>query len=116
MGKNFTYTLTFAEAGENHAGMQIIGEKGTRGYDLKFLKKIQTHYSLLGCETELIRLHTLLKEDEITEENEAYVLVIRKAVKAMGLQADELTEEQTALPKDTKFLNKGKVMNKLARH
>jgi len=71
--ENSTITLTFGDVGENHKGMQKIGnmvEKG-EGFDLTDLKQIKKRFKKLNCECEL-------PEDE--EADDAYVLVIRNFI------------------------------------
>ena len=60
--ENSTITLTFGDVGENHKGMQKIGnmvEKG-EGFDLTDLKQIKKRFKKLNCECELYNLSCLL--------------------------------------------------------
>ena len=55
----FTITLTFGDCGENHKGMQMIGNKVEKGegYNLKNLNNIRKRFQKLGCEVELYNLN-----------------------------------------------------------
>jgi hypothetical protein len=102
--------LTWGDAGENHVGMQIIGEKqaaGT-GFTVEELVKIGKAFDKAGVKCELVRL------DQYTEEPAA-VLVIKKLVKGEFLT--QLKEELTSLDWDSKYYDRrrSKVLNKRAR-
>ncbi len=117
-----TYSLTFGDRGENHAGMQVIGEWAQRGFNLKDLKKAQKWFKEKGIETELIHLNDLLSDDDIEflkengvkEVEDAYVLIARNGLSTI-CDPDDFYEEQKALEKDTQAYMRGKVVNKHAR-
>ena len=113
----FTITLTFGDCGENHKGMQMIGNKVEKGegYNLKNLNNIRIRFQKLGCEVELYNLNDEL--DKVNEEiNKAYVLVIRNAIQKVWNLYPELVEEQKNLSYDTKAFMYGRVVNKNARY
>jgi hypothetical protein len=113
----FTITLTFGDCGENHKGMQMIGNKVEKGegYNLKNLNNIRKRFQKLGCEVELYCLNDEL--DKVNEEiNKAYVLVIRNAIQKVWNLYPELVEEQKNLNYDTKAFMYGRVVNKNARY
>lgn len=68
--RNETWTFTFSESVENHAGMQQIGKIAKHGFTKKDLLEIYNKFD--GFDRELIDLD---KETKIG--NEAYILVIR---------------------------------------
>jgi hypothetical protein len=53
---NPTYTITFGDVAENHAGMQMIGALHERGFTLEDLTEIQRRLEALGVAT---RMHSL---------------------------------------------------------
>ena len=118
--ENSTITLTFGDVGENHKGMQKIGnmvEKGD-GFNLTDLKEIKKKFKKLNCECELYYLNKELIEDE--EADDAHVLVIRNAIqnilKDTKYTYDELLTEQLNLEYDKKAFMYGRVVNKNARY
>lgn len=118
--ENSTITLTFGDVGENHKGMQKIGnmvEKG-EGFDLTDLKQIKKKFKKLNCECELYNLNKELPEDQ--EADDAYVLVIRNFIqnilKDTKYTYDDLLTEQLNLDYDKKAFMYGRVVNKNARY
>jgi hypothetical protein len=99
-----TITLTFCDCAENHVGMEQIGEKDINGFTIDDMDEIVSMYP----DNEIIK-YNLNPDDEYSE---AYVYVIKKAVK----NDEQIFNELKNMTWDTKFLNKGKVMNKKARY
>jgi hypothetical protein len=112
----FTITLTFGDCGENHKGMQMIGDKVEKGdgYNLKNLNNIRIRFQKLGCEVELYCLNDEL--DKNIDVDTAHVLIIRNAIQKVWNTYDELIEEQKNLNYDTKVFMYGRVVNKNARY
>jgi len=111
-----TYTITFGDVSENHAGMVKQGKLHASGYSLETLEKVQTRLEAEGVECELYALH---EEWPIAEEEveEAHLLVIRKGVQYVLKTATtaELMAENDALAMDKYAFMKGRVVNKHAR-
>jgi hypothetical protein len=103
-----TFTITFGEVAENHVCMQQIGTKAARGLSLKDLQSIAKVFP--AASTEIVPLHTGVKDAA-----EAYILVVRNGVHALGLDSDKLLDEQKSLSYDKKALMYGRVVNKHAR-
>jgi hypothetical protein len=111
-----TITLTFSESVENHAKMQIIGNKAKRGYSVELLKNLSEKY---GGEYIDLRgwLPIDVQIDETIEKEEAGILIIRNGVeKIFGIKKEEIYEEQKNLEADKKCFMYGRVVNKHARH
>ncbi len=102
-----TYTITFGDQAENHVGMQKLGTLAASGFSAADLMRFKEAYEAKGCTCEMVNLHDVLEGTP-----EAYILIVRGGVP----DADALMAEQTALPKDTKALMYGRVVNKHARH
>jgi len=112
-----TWTITFGECVENHAGMQMVGSKSNTGFTVDELK---TAYELAvenGFDCELIDLNESLPEGEKGEN--ACILIVREGV-TMFLEdeADKFKHEVYATKNvvDTKAFMKGRVVNKKARY
>jgi hypothetical protein len=78
---NPTYTITFGDVAENHAGMQMIGALHERGFTLEELTEIQRRLEALGVAT---RMHSLSDTPRTAVPglavDDAHVLVIRRGV------------------------------------
>ena len=111
---NETITLTFCDSGENHVGMEMLGEKVEvgDGFQLEDLIKTREKFEELGLETELYNLGELVDE----EKEEAYVLVIRSTVSKL-VNKEELWNELTRFEWDRKYYctRRKRVLNKHAR-
>ena len=114
--KNSFITTTFAESVENHAGMQMIGEKRQAGLSMASLEdaaKRAEQLSQNGTHNEPV-LYSFKKNGE-----EASVLVIPGGIDLLLGKgaADKLEMESRAQPFDTKFLNtrRNMVMEKHGR-
>jgi len=107
------FTITAGNAGENHAGMEMIGKKWTAGmgHSVEDLERFQAEMEKAGARTELVRLSS-------GELPPAAVLVIKKGIDVLlgAGKTAELFVEQAALAKDTKAKMRGRVVNKHARH
>jgi hypothetical protein len=124
LGKYFdkTFTITFGDQGENHAGMQKIGSLVDNGFTIKEIHKIKDIFDNAGYKTEYYRLNDLLSTD-INEKNdieEAAIVVVRNG---LNLLLDDMKDgsdlffiEQDKLKKDSKALMRGRVVNKHARY
>lgn len=108
---NQRISITWGDAGENHVGMEMIGnlqEKGT-GFTCKDLKNISKYISSnYECKTEFINL-------QIKNSPEAGVLIIRNFINNKIIT--KLFNELTNLSWDTKYYDRRrkKVLNKIAR-
>ena len=104
---NQTYTLTFSEAVENHAKMEIIGQKALRGFSNDFCRMVAKEHG-----GEIYNLAT-----DPDKHPETIVVVFRDGLKTlMGLDHRDLFLEQEKLEKDSKAFMYGRVVNKKARH
>ena len=114
-----TITLTFGDAGENHAGMNIIGKIGEigSGFNYEDLLIVKNELEKNGYECELIALNELCKfklvmyeliRGEVTKD--AYILVMRKGV-------DYFIKKEGGDKWDRKYWDtrRKKVLNKHAR-
>lgn len=112
-----TWTITFSESVENHAGMQQIGKQSKNGISISDLDKFQSYFEKLGCDTENIDLSSFCTKD--VEVEKAQVLIVRNGVKMLcGDEFDEFVDEvkNTEDVVDTKAWMRGRVVNKLARY
>ncbi len=121
-----TWTFTFGECVENHAGMQKIGFTGeaNSGFSFDDLVKAGWYFKNKNFDVEFFRLtdalpenvKSLLPQNEI---NTAYLLIIRKGMKCIFNENEYnnfITEtEHTKNIVDKKALMRGKVVNKHAR-
>ena len=127
-----TFTLTYSEAVENHAGMQCIGERAAEGLNADDIQKLLYSLSRLALlRDSSIEIHHLteLAEKDLPDEKlePACLIVVRKGVdillksreQSQKLSADVMLREHQRLTYDTKALmGRGKrrrVMNKRAR-
>lgn len=112
---NQTITLTFCEAGENHHGMEIIGNKLTEGLTRDNLEDIAEDFD----DTEIIDMSY---RNQRTPESIQYngdvkgsILIIRNGLKQLGLSSTDLWNEQMSIDYDKKAYMRGRVVNKRAR-
>jgi hypothetical protein len=108
-----TFTITFGDQAENHAGMQKIGTPIESGLTREDLVQAQRFFN--GFETELIELHRAVSDTGGEPIEPAYLLIARKGLNRF-VNSDDLYTEQAALTKDTKAFMYGRVVNKQARH
>lgn len=99
-----TITITFGDQGENHVGMQILGELAPKGYSKEDLEGVKDALEVEGVDCELVHLEH--------EDNHAYVLVIRNP----EFVPEGLMEEMLSLDWDKKAYMRGRVVNKRARY
>ena len=124
-----TYTLTFGDAGENHAGMEMIGEQRKPGSGYKFndLVNIAKNFEDTNIVTEIINLKSLFDEKYLKENNidlskieDAGVLIIRNGISLFLNEEEEiiLSDEMESFSWDNKYYDtrRKKVLNKNARH
>lgn len=118
-----TITLTYGDAGENHVGMDTIGnklEKGN-GFSKEDLIKYKETFENLGCECELVLLNNLAIETNNNEVQDAYLLIIRNLVDILlneeNGNSNLLIEELFKFEWDKKYWDRRrkKVLNKHAR-
>ena len=77
------YSVTYGDRAENSVGMEILGESIKKGLDGDEMKETTQKFKAAGFETHLIALHELLPEKNRTEENEAFVLIVKNGSKAL---------------------------------
>lgn len=113
-----TITLTFCESGENHVGMEMLGERVSigEGFSLEDLLNIKDK---LG-EGELYHLNDLYKDLEMDDKDDidsAYVLVLRNVVSKLVRDKVSLWEDLLRIEWDTKYYctRRKRVLNKHAR-
>jgi hypothetical protein len=118
-----TITFTFGDAGENHTGNQIIGEKKEcgEGFNKTDLENIKKEVEKYGRKCELYTLNELVSVKEkndlgVNGFDDAAILVIRKFVPED--LATNLYKNHKALHWDSKYKcpRRNKVLNKHARH
>lgn len=119
-----TYTITFCDQAENHAGMQTLGKMADEGFDLGDFEEAKRKFEDQGCECRIYSLQGL----SFTLSNDLpFLLVVKNGVDALfgidpdeeeriGDGADSLYREHRELRKDKKAFMRGKVVNKIARH
>ena len=110
-----TYTITYGDVAENHAGMVKHGRLRANGYSFDTLCALYWRLTDLGLTCEMYNLHAEWKGEGAVEP--AYVLVIRRGAQyILGTEGTvELMAENDALPMDKQAFMKGRVVNKLAR-
>jgi hypothetical protein len=111
---NAAFTLTLGEVAENNPGMQKIGKLANNGFGYEDLSAAKAGFEDRGARCQLFPLHKALPSHEGPDE--AWVLVVRGGVKALGGDPDELYGEQARLEHDKMALFRGKVKHKRARH
>ena len=112
-----TFTLTFCESGENHKGMQTIGQIAESGFSRRELKKAKQWFEGQGIECELYKLNDLLEEE--VKAKRAYLLVAKSGLDVLldnSATKDDVFNEQNSLEKDKHAKMYGRVVSKKARH
>ena len=115
MGGAQTFTITFGECAENHAGMQKIGSLAKNGLSLKNLRDIHDLFTKFGCHCALTDLGDVAGVDC----HDAAILIVRNAAHFIlggHTAVDALFQEHANLDHDTKAKMYGRVVNKIARH
>ena len=105
MNTNSTLTITFGDRAENHAGMQMIGNKLDKGLSKEDLERIKNYFESKKVECEFINL----KHNQDTPD--AYFLIVRDPFEDVEKYWEELIE----LKYDKMAKMRGKVVNKHAR-
>lgn len=106
-------TLTFGEVAENGVKMQQIGEISEDGFLVSELEAARDAFTEKGAKATLYHLNDLF---EGSGEVQAAILVVRGGLRALGVDPDDIFEEQKSLSPDQKCLNRGRVVNKWARY
>ena len=115
------WSITICESGENHTGMQIIGEKADQGFTIEELQKANRKFQEAGAETMYYDLKQLgLHEDEerFNRAEDAGILVIKNAVQVLNGDKVEFRKSMKAIDCDKEYwdVRRGKKLNKRARH
>ena len=116
-----SWSITICESGENHTGMEILGEKASEGMSCELLKEAQKKAEADGYDCEYFDLKELgLSEDKerYDRANEASVLIIRNILDKFGATNEGLRNEMKNIDCDKKYwdVRRSKVLNKNARH
>lgn len=119
-----TFTITFSNAVENHAGMEIISVKESRsesmGYSFDELVEAYYKFKEAGGDVDFVDLRSRCGIDATQyaddPESYAYVLVVYNGCDVLKVDPDSLYREQLRLEYDSKAFMKGRVVNKHARH
>lgn len=115
------FSITICESGENHTGMEILGEKAEQGFSINELMEAKEKAERDGFECEYFDL----KELGLSEEKERYgradeagVLVIRDILGKFGATKKGLKDEMKSFDCDKQYFDtrRQKVLNKNARH
>jgi len=113
-----TWTITFSECVENHAGMQMIGDMSRRGFSIDEMENFASVAREKGYTTEMIDIENNLPED-YRDDTEATILVIRDGIKMfMDDEYQSFIDEVKSSVDivDKKAWMRGRVVNKLARY
>lgn len=113
-----TWTITFSECVENHAGMQKVGTEAERGFSGEDLERFGKYFSDNDLKVEMIDLKDCLPE-EYRKDIDAKVLVVRGGLKfLLGKSYEKGLKEIKGTSKlvDTKAWMRGRVVNKIARY
>jgi hypothetical protein len=116
-------TLTVCDAGENHAGNQILGKKLEKGVPLATLetarRNLNTQAAAKG-ETEAAKIHSLKETSGLAAHAavpDAYVLVIKDGVnKLTSGKLEDFKRELLQKEVDKRYFAYGQVRDKHARH
>lgn len=106
-----SYSITFGEVIESHAGMEKTGELAEEGFSIELLEQIAKENP---WDSELVYLHENLPEENRSG-NEAAVLILRSGLELLEVTQEELQGEMESLTPDKKAVFRGQVKNKLAR-
>ena len=114
---NKSWSLTIGNGGENHVGMDFLGnkrEKGT-GWSCQKLEKAKGLFELLGKHVELFDLNELLPPDLRSKAPPAHFMVVREFLGETTHKS--LIDELESYKWDAKYFDtrRQKVLNKLAR-
>jgi alkylated DNA repair dioxygenase AlkB len=111
-----SYTFTCGDQGENHAGMQIIGEEAKEGVTAQDAVGIMERVWKTNRVCEIIDLKSRLPDNYKDLVPPTFVIIIRNLLTSE--EANMLYEEQQALEWDNKYYDtrRKKVLNKRRRH
>ncbi len=116
-GAKETITITFGECGENHVGMEKIGERAANGFSVVDLNKLKIYLETQKFVCEMYNLNGKLPaSDEYMDVDQACVLVIKNCVDKININSHQLFSDLRVIPWDKQMWNKGKVTNKIARY
>jgi len=115
------FSITICESGENHTGMEILGEKAEQGFSINELMEAKERAEGDGFDCEYFNLKRLgLSEEKERYEraDEAGVLIIRDVLGKFGATKKGLKDEMKSFECDKKYFDtrRQKVLNKNARH
>ena len=126
--KNEIITLTYCDGAENHNGMQTVGKKSIKGFNINDILNAKIKFESKNYKCELIKLNDYYNKDNFPNENieDAYLLIIRKGVICLldddkevdnTKIMDKLYDELTSFKWDDKYfdIRRQKVFNKRAR-
>lgn len=110
-------TLTFSEYTKNHKEVEMFDYE-KHGLSYEDLRYSEEYFKNLGAETELVCLRELLStsREESLKDKDAYILIIKNGLKYLGIDPDELMNEQKQLETDKHTFVYGRVIHKKARH
>lgn len=119
--KKEAWSVTICESGENHTGMEILGEKAKRGFSVEELKICEQKINEIGGITEYYDLKELgLSGDDerFGRATEAGLLVIKNGVELLKGKSYNFRHEMKNIVCDKTYFDvrRGKVLNKRARH
>ena len=115
--KQVALTLTFGDVAENHVGMQKVGEMCEDGFSLEDISLARTQFEARGYPCSVIPLHEeMLPSEDISIENQAWVLLVKNGVEAFGVNTNELYDEHAYLDVDKKAKMYGRIVDKHARY
>jgi alkylated DNA repair dioxygenase AlkB len=108
------YAITFGEVAILHVGGAQFGAARAGGFTVAELRAIAADHP---DETELVMVSDALPAGERAA-NEAAVLVFRHGAELLGVDPDDLLQEQRNVPYDRKYWDtrRGKTLNKRARY
>src|SRR5581483_8916735 len=111
-----TWTFTYSESVENHVGMETIGQKLSSGLMCTQLEAAMASKQFEAANVELIDLQQALPESLRTNDNQAWILIIRNAVsKLVDNEQFRKDVASSVASVDKKAWMRGTVKNKTAR-
>ena len=114
---NTSWSLTIGNGGENHVGMEFLGNRRTKGSGWSFndLNSAKEMMELLGKHSEIHDLNELLPTELRTGVPPAHFMVVRNFLG--GKTHEDLIHELESYEWDAKYYDtrRQKVLNKLAR-
>jgi len=119
-----TWTVTWSDAVENHAGMQMLGKMAPKGFSVEQVQGCVDVMTAKGCACEVIDLEQALPQHLRTSGSRATLGIIRKGTTAMS-SSNNNNDSSAALHEEIKSSRKivdkqafmrGRVVNKRARY